>query len=385
MDFELTEDQSMLRDTVAKFVDEKVAPSAAEIDENERFPEEHFKAMAEMGLFGITIPEAYGGSGADFLSCVLVMEQLARGCVSTANTYGAHAVLCTENIFRNGNESQRRKYLPGLINGEKIGALCITEPEAGSDAMALRTRADKKGDRYILNGTKMFITNGPIADVAVVYAKTDPEAGHRGISAFIVESDFPGYSTGKTLKKMGVKGSPTGELIFENCEVPEENVLLQENQGVKVLMSGLDRERIVYSVAPIGMAQAAFDAAFQYASERVQFGSPIIGFQMIQEMIADMATDIQTGRILSYWAAAKCDKKERVRLEASYAKLFCSQAGMRVVNNAMQIFGGYGFIREFPVERMYRDIKSIEFGAGTTQIQKLIIVRELMKGLAAGS
>lgn len=385
MDFELTQDQKMLRDTVAKFVDEKVAPSAAEIDEHERFPEEHFKAMAGMGLFGITIPEEYGGSGADFLSCVLVMEQLARGCVSTANTYGAHAVLCTENIYRNGNEAQRRKYLPGLINGEKIGALCITEPEAGSDAMALRTRAEKKGDTYILNGTKMFITNGPVADVAVVYAKTDPEAGHRGITAFIVESDFPGFSTGKTLKKMGVKGSPTGELIFENCEVPEENVLLQENQGVKVLMSGLDRERIVYSVAPIGLAQAAFDVAFKYASERVQFGSPIIGFQMIQEMIADMATDIQTGRILAYWAASECDKKERVRLEASYAKLFCSQAGMRVVNNAMQIFGGYGFIKEFPVERMYRDIKSIEFGAGTTQIQKLIIVRELMKGSLGAS
>lgn len=384
MDFELTEDQKMLKETVARFVDQKVAPMAAEIDEAERFPEEHFRAMAEMGLFGITIPEAYGGSGADFLSCVLVMEELARGCVSTANTYGAHAVLCTENICRNGNDAQKKQYLPDLISGKKIGAICITEPEAGSDALAMRTRAEKKGDRYILNGTKMFITNGPLADVAVVYAKTDPEAGHRGITAFIVEKGFPGFSTGKTMKKMGVKGSPTGELIFENCEVPEENVLREENQGVRVLMSGLDRERIVYAIAPIGLAQAAFDVAFKYASERVQFGTPIIGFQMIQEMVADMATDIQTGRILAYWAATQCDKKERVRLEASYAKLFCSQVGMRVVNNAMQIYGGYGFIKEFPVERMYRDIKSIEFGAGTTQIQKLIIVRELMKGLGAG-
>ena len=383
MDFELTPDQKLLKETVARFVDEKVAPLAAEIDRDERFPEETFRAMADMGLFGITVPEAYGGSGGDFLSCVLVMEELARGCVSTANTYGAHAVLCTENICRNGNEAQRAKYLPDLVSGRKIGALCITEPEAGSDAMALKTRAERRGDRYLLNGTKMFITNGPIADVAVVYAKTDPAAGPKGITAFIVEKDFPGFSRGKTLKKMGVRGSPTGELIFENCEVPAENVLLGENQGVKVLMSGLDRERVLYAIAPVGVAQAAFTAAFRYAGERVQFGAPILSFQMIQEMVADMATDIQTGRLLAYWAAHLCDRGGRVRLEASYAKLFCSQVGMRVVNQAMQIFGGYGFITEFPVERMYRDVKSIEFGAGTTQIQRLIIVRELMRGSGA--
>jgi isovaleryl-CoA dehydrogenase len=381
MDFTLSEDQRMLKETVARFVDAKVAPLAAALDEEERFPEESFAAMAEMGLFGITIPEEHGGSGADFLSCVLVMEELSRGCVSTANTYGAHAVLCTENIYRNGNEAQRRKYLPDLIAGRKIGALCITEPEAGSDALSMRTRAERKGDRYLLNGTKMFITNGPNCDVAVVYAKTAPEAGPKGITAFIVEKDFPGFSRGKTLKKMGVKGSPTGELIFQDCEVPAENVLQEENRGLHVLMSGLDRERIVYSIAPIGLAQAAFDAAFRYATERVQFGAPILSFQMIQDMVAQMATDIQTGRILAYWAATQCDRKERVRLEASYAKLFCSQAGVRVLNQAIQIFGGYGFIKEFPIERMYRDVKSIEFGAGTTQIQKLIIVRELMRNL----
>jgi isovaleryl-CoA dehydrogenase len=385
MDFELSEDQRMLKETVARFVDAKVAPLAATLDEEERFPEESFAAMAEMGLFGITIPEEHGGSGADFLSCVLVMEELSRGCVSTANTYGAHAVLCTENIYRNGNDVQRRKYLPDLIAGRKIGALCITEPEAGSDALSMRTRAERKGDRYLLNGTKMFITNGPNCDVAVVYAKTAPEAGPKGITAFIVEKGFPGFSRGKTLKKMGVKGSPTGELIFEDCEVPAENVLREVNRGINVLMSGLDRERIVYSIAPIGLAQAAFDAAFRYASERVQFGVPILSFQMIQDMVAQMATDIQTGRILAYWAATQCDRKERVRLEASYAKLFCSQAGVRVLNQAIQIFGGYGFIKEFPIERMYRDVKSIEFGAGTTQIQKLIIVRELMRTLTAAS
>jgi isovaleryl-CoA dehydrogenase len=381
MNFELTEEQEMLKVTVARFVDNDVIPLAAEIDEDERFPEENFRAMAQMGLFGITIPEEYGGSGSDFLSCVLVMEELARGCVSTANTYGSHAILCTENIFRNGNEEQRRKYLPDLINGKKVGALCITEPEAGSDALSMRTRAEKKGDKYILNGTKMFITNGPIADVAVVYAKTDPDAGQKGISAFIVEKDFPGFTRGKSLKKMGVRGSLTGELIFEDCEVPEENLLGEENRGIRVLMSGLDRERIVYSIAPIGVAQGAFDLAFKYATERVQFGAPIISFQMMQELLADIATDIQAGRILAYWAAVMAETGKKVRLEASYAKLFGARVGVEAVGKAVQIFGGYGFIREFPIERMYRDVKGIEFGAGTNQIQKLIIIGEMMKGL----
>jgi isovaleryl-CoA dehydrogenase len=384
MDFNLSAEQTLLKQTVARFVETEVIPRAAETDELERFSEEIFKSMAELGLFGISIPEAYGGSGADLLSCVVVMEELARGCVSTANTFGAHAVLCTENIFRNGSDAQRAKYLPGLISGQKIGALAITEPEAGSDALSMRARAVRRGDRYVLNGTKMFITNGPIADVVVVYAKTDPEAGPRGITAFIVEKGFPGFRPGKTLKKMGVRGSPTGELIFEDCEVPAENVLLQENRGLTVLMNGLDRERIVYAVAPVGVAQGAFDVAFRYARDRVQFGRPIIEFQMIQEMVAEMATDIQTGRLLAYWAAAQADSGRRVTLEASYAKLFCSQAGMRVVDRALQILGGYGFIREFPVERMYRDVKGIEFGAGTTQIQKLIIVRELMRQAGVG-
>ena len=380
MDFEFTEEQKMLKETVGRFVDNDVIPLAAEIDEKERFPEENFRAMAEMGLFGISIPEEYGGSGSDFLSCVLVMEELARGCVSTANTYGSHAILCTENIYRNGNDEQRRKYLSDLINGKKVGAICITEPEAGSDALSMRTRAEKKGDKYVLNGTKMFITNGPIADVAVVYAKTDPDAGQKGLSAFIVEKDFPGFSRGKSLKKMGVRGSLTGELIFEDCEVPEENLLGEENKGIRVLMSGLDRERIVYSIAPIGVAQGAFDLAYKYANERVQFGAPIISFQMIQEMLADMATDIQAGRVLAYWAAVMADSGKRVRLEASYAKLFGAKVGVEAVGKAVQIFGGYGFIREFPIERMYRDVKGIEFGAGTNQIQKLIIIGEMMRG-----
>ena len=380
MNFDLTPEQEMLKKTVARFVDEVVFPLAEEIDEEEKFPESNFRAMAEMGLFGITIPEEYGGSGADFLSAVLVMEELARGCVSTANTYGAHAILCTENIYRNGNEDQRRKYLPGLIDGKKIGAIAITEPEAGSDALSMRTRAVKKGDNYILNGTKMFITNGPLCDVAVVYAKTDPEAGPKGISAFIVEKDFPGFSTGKTLKKMGVKGSLTGELVFEDMVVPAENLLGEENKGLRVLMSGLDRERIIYSIAPIGVSQMAFELAWKYAGERVQFGSPIIGFQMIQSQLADIATNIQAGRVLSYWAAVKADSGQRVRLEASYAKLFGAKVGVEAVGSAMQIFGGYGFVREFPIQRLYRDVKAIEFGAGTNNVQKMIIISEMMRG-----
>ena len=379
MDFELSEEQRMLKKQVARFVDQEVIPRAPIIDEEERFPEENFRAMADMGLFGITLPEEYGGAGSDFLSCVLVMEELMRGCVSTGNTYGAHAVLCTESLFRNGNEEQRRRFLPDLIAGKKIGALALTEPGAGSDALSLRCRAEKKGDRYFLNGSKTFITNGPIADVAIVYAKTNPEAGPKGISAFIVEQGFPGFTKGKPMKKMGVRGSPTGELFFENCEVPSENLLGEENRGINVLMSGLDRERILWSIAPIGVAQGAFDLAFRYARERIQFGQPIIQFQMIQDILADMATGIQAGRVLSYWAATLAGSGQKVRLEASYSKLFCAEAGVRAVGQAMQVFGGYGFIREYPIERMYRDVKGIEFGAGTNQIQKLIIMGELMK------
>jgi isovaleryl-CoA dehydrogenase len=379
MNFDLTDEQRMLKETVARFVDRQVIPLAPEIDEQERFPEENFRTMAEMGLLGMPISEEYGGSSSDFLSCVLVMEELMRGCVSTGNTFGAHTVLCAENIFRNGNEEQKRKYLPDLISGKSVGALAITEPEAGSDATSMRTRAEKQGDRYLVNGSKMFITNGPLADIILVYAKTDPPAGAKGISAFIVEKDFPGFSPGKTLKKMGVRGSPTGELIFENCVIPEENLLGGENQGAKVLMSGLDRERILWSIAPVGVAQGAFDLAFKYANERIQFGAPIISFQMMQDLLSQMATEIQAARLMSYWAATMADSGVKVNLEASYAKLFAAQVGVKAVGNACQIFGGYGFIREFPIERMYRDVKGIEFGAGTNQIQKLIIMRELMK------
>ncbi len=381
MDFTLNAEQQMVKDAISKFVDQEVIPRAPELDENESFPQESFNKLADMGYFGISIPVEYGGIGADLLTGCIVMEELGRGCAATANTFGAHAILCTENIYRNGNDAQRKKYLPDLIAGKKIGAIAITEPEAGSDALSMRTRAVKKGDRYILNGTKMFITNGPVMDTAVVYAKTDPDAGHRGMSAFIVEKGFKGFARGKSLRKMGVKGSPTGELIFEDMEVPAENLLGEENRGIRVLMNGLDRERIIYSLTPIGVARGAFDVALRYACERKQFGSPIAAFQLIQELIADTAAEIQAGRMLSYWAATQADRGEDVRLAASYAKLFCSQVGIRAVDRCIQILGGYGYIKDFPLERMYRDIKGIEFGAGTTQIQKLIIAGELIKGI----
>jgi isovaleryl-CoA dehydrogenase len=380
MDFRLTEEQKMLKDMVARFVDKEITPRAAEWDEEEAFPSEVFRAMGDLGLFGISVPEAYGGSGADFLSCVLAMEEIGKGDAGLATSWGAHTVLCTESVYRNGTEAQRQRYLPGLIEGSKIGALAITEPEAGSDAMSMRTRAEKQGDHWVLNGTKMFITNGPLADLVIVYAKTDPEAGPKGITTFLVEDGFPGFIKGKKLKKMGARSSPTGELIFDNCIVPDENILGDLNKGVRVLMSGLDRERIVFSMAPIGGAQAAFDLAYRYARERVQFGAPIISFQAMQEILAEIATEVQAARLLAYWAATRADRGENVSQEASYAKLFCSQVALRAVGKAMEVFGGYGFIREFPIQRFYRDIKGIEFGAGTSQIQRMIILRNLLNG-----
>ena len=336
--------------------------------------------MGSLGLFGISIPEANGGSGADFLSCVLAMEEISRGDAGLATSWGAHTVLCAESLYRNGTEAQRLRYLPGLIDGSKIGALAITEPEAGSDALSLRTRAEKQGDHWVLNGTKMFITNAPVADVVIVYAKTDPEAGAKGITTFLVEDGFPGFTRGEKLRKMGARSSPTGELVFENCVVPEEKVLGDIEGGVKVLMSGLDRERIVFSMAPVGGAQAAFDLAYRYAQERVQFGAPIVSFQAMQEILAEIATEVQAARLMAYWAATRADRGENVSQEASYTKLFCSQVAIRAVGKAMEVFGGYGFIREFPIQRFYRDMKGIEFGAGTNQIQRMIILKNLLSG-----
>jgi isovaleryl-CoA dehydrogenase len=385
MDFNLSEEQKILRDTVYNFSQKEIAPVAEEIDKKDELPEWIFKKLSEIGVLGILIPEEYGGSGGDILSQVLVIEQLARVSPSVALSYGAHSNLCMYNLYRNGNEYQRKKYLPDLCNAIKIGALALTEPNAGSDAISITTSAKKSGRNYILNGTKTFITNAPIADVAIVYAKTDKEKGAKGITAFIVESSFKGFSKGKKIEKMGHRGSPTGELIMEDCIVPEENVLLGENRGIEVMMSGLDIERAIFSAEPVGIAQGAFDCALKYSKERIQFGKPICNFQLIQAKLADMYTQIEAARLMSYKAAILAQEMERggkgteIHKFAAAALLFAAEVCIKVTQEAVQIHGGYGYTLEYPVNRFLRDAKLMEIGAGTSEIRRLIIARELLK------
>lgn len=379
MDFHLSKEQKMLQNMLREFSDKEVAPQAAEIDREERFPRETFQKMADLGLLGIAIPEKYGGSRADWISCVIVGEELSRVCASTALSYGAHAFLCAYNLFENGNEEQRNKYLPSLVKGEKIGAMALTEPEAGSDATSLKTRARKVGDEYILQGTKTFITNAPVADIILVFARTSEEKGKQGLSTFIVEKDFPGFSVGKPMEKLGVRGSPTSEVYFEDCRVPAKNLLGQKGRGLAQMMKGLDMERVVFSGLPVGIAQGAFEAAVRYAQERQQFGQPIANFQMVQEMLADMAKGIEAARLLTYRAAALLDEGKRVTKEASIAKLMGAEVAMKTTLDAVQIFGGYGYTKDYPVERFLRDAKLVEIGGGTSQIQKLIIAREVLQ------
>lgn len=385
MDFNLSEEHKMLRDTAYNFAQKEIGPIAEEIDKKDELPDGIFKKLGELGFLGITIPEKYGGAGCDILSQILVIEQLARVSPSIALSYGAHSNLCMHNLLRNGNEKQREKYLPALCTGEKIGALGLTEPGAGSDAVSISTTAKKVGNEYILNGTKTFITNGPIADVIIIYAKTDKEKGAKGITAFIVESTFPGFSKGKKLEKMGHRGSPTGELIMEDCRVPEENVLLAENKGIQVMMSGLDIERAIFSAEPVGIAQGAFDCALKYSKERVQFGQPICNFQLIQAKLADMYTQIEAARLMSYKAAVLAQEMEgggkgtEIHKFAASALLFAAEVGVKVTLEAVQIHGGYGYTLEYPVNRFLRDAKLIEIGGGTNEIRRLIIARELLK------
>lgn len=385
MDFNLSEEHKMLRDTAYNFAQKEIGPIAEEIDKKDELPDGIFKKLGELGFLGITIPEKYGGAGCDILSQVLVIEQLARVSPSITLSYGAHSNLCMHNLLRNGNEKQREKYLPALCTGEKIGALGLTEPGAGSDAVSISTTAKKVGNEYILNGTKTFITNGPIADVIIIYAKTDKEKGAKGITAFIVESTFPGFSKGKKLEKMGHRGSPTGELIMEDCRVPEENVLLAENKGIQVMMSGLDIERAIFSAEPVGIAQGAFDCALKYSKERVQFGQPICNFQLIQAKLADMYTQIEAARLMSYKAAVLAHGMEgggkgtEIHKFAAAALLFAAEVGVKVTLEAVQIHGGYGYTLEYSVNRFLRDAKLIEIGGGTNEIRRLIIARELLK------
>jgi isovaleryl-CoA dehydrogenase len=377
--FDLTEAQRLVRDTVLAFARRELEPLAAEIDRSDELPPQVFPMLGELGILGVTVPEQYGGAGAELLTGVLAIEQIARVSPSIALSYGAHANLCVNNLYRNGTEEQRLKYLPGLCDGSQVGALAITEPDAGSDAVGLKTRAVRDGDDFLLNGSKLFITNGPIADVIVLYAKTDPGAGSRGITAFIVESGFEGFRVARKLEKWGHRGSPTGELVLEDCRVPAANVLGKVNEGVSVMMSGLDIERVFLAGEPLGIAEEALDLSLEYAAQRKQFERPIGEFQMVQAKLADMYTQVEAARWLVYRTAVLADRGERVSKEAAAAILFVSEMATKVCLDAVQIFGGAGYMWESKVGMLLRDAKLLEIGAGTSEIRRLIIARELLR------
>lgn len=380
----MEEEHYLLRESVRKFANNEIAPLAEEIDRADKMPEDLFAKMGRLGILGISIPEEFGGAGSDFLAALIAGEELARVSPAVSLSYGAHTYLCAYNLYRNGTAEQRRKYLPSLCTGEHIGALALTEPDAGSDAVSIRTRAVKKGNEYILNGSKTFITNGPIADTLIVYAKTDPQAGAKGISAFIVERDFPGFAVARKLEKMGMRGSPTGELFFEDCRVPAENLLGKENLGIDVMMSGLDVERVLFGGLGLGLAQAAFEHSVKYAKERVQFGRPIASFQLIQSKLADMFTHIEAARLYCYQVARAAQSAERggkgttIHKRAASAVLFAAEMCNWVASEAVQIHGGYGYMLEYPVQRLMRDAKLMTIGAGTSEIRRLVVAREIL-------
>jgi len=382
MDFELTEEQEMIRRMVRDFAEKEIVPIAGEMDEKGEFPWETIRKMAPLGFLGLPIPEEYGGAGVDNVSFAIAMEEIARASGSIAITLDAHVSLACEAILQFGSEEQKRKYLAPLARGEKLGAFALTEPEAGSDAAAIKTRAVLSGDEWVLNGQKVFITNGSIADVVVVAAVTDPTKGHRGISNFIVEKGTPGFRPGRDEEKMGLKGSVTSQLFFEDCRVPKENLLGKEGEGFKQFLIVLDAGRIAIGAMAVGLAQAALDASIAYAKERVQFGQPIAKFQAIQWMIADMATQLDAARLLVYRAAWLKDRGVRFTREAAMAKLFASEIAERACHAAIQIHGGYGYTKDYPLERYYRDARLCEIGEGTSEIQRLVIARQVLGKLS---
>jgi isovaleryl-CoA dehydrogenase len=379
MNFDLGETADMLRDSVAAFAAAEIAPLAAEIDHSNEFPNHLWRRLGEMGLLGITAEEEYGGSGMGYLEHVIAMEEISRASASVGLSYGAHSNLCVNQIRRNGNAAQKAKYLPKLISGEHIGALAMSEPNAGSDVVSMKLRAEKKGDRYILNGTKMWITNGPDADTLVVYAKTDMAAGPKGITTFIIEKGFKGFSVAQKLDKLGMRGSNTGELVFQDCEVPEENVLGTVGKGVNVLMSGLDYERAVLAGGPLGIMRACMDVVVPYIHERVQFGQPIGTFQLMQGKIADMYTTMNACRAYAYAVAKACDRGETTRKDAAGVILYTAEKATWMALEAIQTLGGNGYINEFPAGRLLRDAKLYEIGAGTSEIRRMLIGRELFE------
>jgi len=377
LEFPLGETAEMLRDTVRSFASDKIAPRAAAIDAKDEFPADLWPELGALGLLGITVEEELGGSGLGYLEHCIAMEEISRASASVGLSYGAHSNLCVNQIRINGSDEQREKYLPKLISGEHIGALAMSETGAGSDVVSMRLKAEKQGDRYILNGSKMWITNGPSADTLVVYAKTDPQAGSKGITAFLIEKDMKGFSVAQKLDKLGMRGSETGELVFEDCEVPEENVLGAVGGGVRVLMSGLDYERAVLAAGPIGIMQACMDVVMPYVHERKQFGQAIGEFQLIQGKIADMYTRMNASRAYVYAVAQACDRGRTTRQDAAGAILFAAEAATQCALDAIQILGGNGYINEYPTGRLLRDAKLYEIGAGTSEIRRMLIGREL--------
>ena len=379
LDFGLGETADMLRDTVRSFSDDKIAPRAEEIDASNTFPRDLWPELGALGLHGITVPEDEGGAGMGYLEHVIALEEVSRGSASVGLSYGAHSNLCINQIRRNGTEEQKRRYLPRLISGEHVGALAMSEPGAGSDVVSMRLRAEKKGDRYILNGNKMWITNGPEADTLVVYAKTDPAAGPRGITTFIIEKGFPGFSTAQKLDKLGMRGSDTCELVFSDCEVPEDNILGSVGGGVNVLMSGLDYERAVLAAGPLGIMQSCLDVVIPYIHDRKQFGAPIGTFQLMQGKIADMYTTMNAARAYVYTVARACDQGKTSRKDAAGAILLAAEKATWMALEAIQCLGGNGYINEFPTGRLLRDAKLYEIGAGTSEIRRWLIGRELFR------
>ncbi len=377
LNFGLGEDIEMLRDSVAGFAAEHIARRAADIDRNNEFPMDLWQKFGDMGLLGITVGEEYGGSDMGYLAHIVAMEEISRASASVGLSYGAHSNLCVNQIRLNGTEAQRRKYLPKLISGEHVGALAMSEPGAGSDVVSMKLRADKNGDRYVLNGNKMWITNGPDADTLVVYAKTDPEAGSRGITAFLIEKGMPGFSTAQKLDKLGMRGSNTCELVFQDCEVPEENVLGEVGKGVRVLMSGLDYERAVLAAGPLGIMAACMDAVIPYVHERKQFGQPIGEFQLMQGKVADMYTTMNACRAYVYAVGRACDRGETTRKDAAGAILYAAEKATWMALEAIQSLGGNGYINEYPTGRLLRDAKLYEIGAGTSEVRRMLIGREL--------
>ncbi|GIK99778.1 MAG: isovaleryl-CoA dehydrogenase [Alphaproteobacteria bacterium] len=379
LDFALGETADLLREQIAAFAAQEIAPRAAEIDRSNDFPMDLWPRMGALGLLGITVEEEYGGAGMGYLEHCIAMEEISRASASVGLSYGAHSNLCVNQIRRNGSEAQKRRYLPKLITGEHVGALAMSEPGAGSDVVGMKTRAEKRGDRYVLNGGKMWITNGPDADVLVVYAKTDPAAGARGMTAFLVEKGMKGFSTAQKLDKLGMRGSNTCELVFTDCEVPEENVLGAPGRGVNVLMSGLDYERAVLAAGPLGIMQACMDVVLPYVHERKQFGQPIGEFQLIQAKLADMYTTMNAAKAYVYAVAKSCDRAETSRKDAAGAILFAAEKATWMALEAIQVLGGNGYINDYPTGRLLRDAKLYEIGAGTSEIRRWLIGRELFE------